>query len=41
MLVVIFGKVDLLGADPNWKDLIEYCKENESYIEDKDLIQKL
>lgn len=41
MLVVIFGKVNLLSNDTNWADLIEYCKENESYIEDKELIQLL
>ncbi|XP_031633403.1 probable RNA helicase armi [Contarinia nasturtii] len=41
MLVVIFGKVNLLEADPNWADLISYCKEHESYIDGKDIIQIL
>ncbi|XP_031619254.1 probable RNA helicase armi [Contarinia nasturtii] len=41
MLVVIFGKVNLLEADPNWADLIAYCKEHESYIDGKDIIQIL
>lgn len=41
MLVAVFGKASLLEKDPNWFALIEYCKQNQAYIEGKDIIQIL
>lgn len=41
MLVVVFGKVELLGADKNWAALIDYCQQNECFIEGKELAQNL
>lgn len=41
MLVVIFGKASLLKGDPNWNALIEYCVENNAYLEGKDVVQIL
>lgn len=34
-LLVVFGKESLLKKDENWNHLINYAKENRSYVSDK------
>lgn len=31
-LLVVFGKENVLFADPNWRHLIEYTKENNTFV---------
>lgn len=40
-LVVIFGNAEALSISEDWSALIEYCKMNGSYIEDKKYGQDL
>lgn len=40
-LVVVFGNVKALSVSEDWSALINYCKTNESYIEDKNHGQDL
>lgn len=30
-LLIVIGNPDILQCDPNWRSLIEYCVENDSY----------
>lgn len=41
MLVVVFGRASLLCTDDNWNELIQYCCENDAYIDGKDIVKNL
>lgn len=41
MLVIVIAKADLLEKDENWGELIGYCKNNESYLDGIEFLEKL